>query len=86
MHAGDLEFSEFCSMYLDHMKRRVKNNDTLLEIFAFLDRRECGRVSREDVRCLIHCYDRLFLFMSSYYFESIVIHLCCYANPQLRFN
>ena len=37
-------------MYLDHMKRRVKNNDTLLEVFAFLDRTECGRVSREDVR------------------------------------
>jgi Ca2+-binding EF-hand superfamily protein len=49
---GDLEFSEFCSMYLDHMKRRIKNNDTLLEVFAFLDRHEHGRVSREDVRCL----------------------------------
>jgi Ca2+-binding EF-hand superfamily protein len=39
-------------MYLDHMKRRVKNNDTLLEVFAFLDRNEHGRVSREDVRQL----------------------------------
>jgi Ca2+-binding EF-hand superfamily protein len=47
---GDLEFSEFCSMYLDHMRRRVKNNDTLLEVFAFLDRNEHGRVSRDDVR------------------------------------
>ena len=51
-YTGDLEFSEFCSMYLDHMKRRVKNNDTLLEVFAFLDRNEHGRVSREDVRQL----------------------------------
>jgi Ca2+-binding EF-hand superfamily protein len=51
-HSGDLEFSEFCSMYLDHMKRRIKNNDTLLEVFAFLDRHENGRVSREDVRTL----------------------------------
>jgi Ca2+-binding EF-hand superfamily protein len=50
VNAGDLEFSEFCSMYLDHMKRRIKNNDTLLEVFAFLDRHEHGRVSREDVR------------------------------------
>ena len=73
-------------MYLDHMKRRVKNNDTLLEIFAFLDRKECGRVSREDVRCLIHCYDWFFLLMSSNYFECISIHLRCYANPQLHFN
>lgn len=36
-------------MYLDHMRRRVKNNDTLLEVFAFLDRNEHGRVSRDDV-------------------------------------
>jgi hypothetical protein len=40
-------------MYLDHMKRRVKNNDTLLEVFAFLDRTESGRVSRQDVRCTL---------------------------------
>ena len=52
-HTGELEFSEFCTMYLDHMKRRVKNNDTLLEVFAFLDRTESGRVSRKDVRCTL---------------------------------
>ena len=54
--AGDLEFSEFCTMYLDHMRRRVKNNDTLLEVFAFMDRNEHGRVSREDVRSRLHAY------------------------------
>jgi hypothetical protein len=40
-------------MYLDHMRRRVKNNDTLLEVFAFLDRNEHGRVSRDDVRVFL---------------------------------
>ena len=43
-------------MYLDHMRRRVKNNDTLLEVFAFMDRNEHGRVSREDVRLYLHAH------------------------------
>jgi hypothetical protein len=72
-------------MYLDHMKRRVKNSDTLLEIFAFLDRKECGRVSREDVRCLNHFNVCLYLYTSSTFFETIVVHLHFYATVQFHF-
>jgi hypothetical protein len=60
-------------MYLDHMRRRVKNNDTLLEVFAFMDRNERGRVSREDVRLhtlpafhqkiILHCFSRSSLML-----------------------
>jgi hypothetical protein len=56
-------------MYLDHMRRRVKNNDTLLEVFAFMDRNEHGRVSREDVRLylLAHQPFQAYLLFCSFF-------------------
>jgi hypothetical protein len=67
-------------MYLDHMKRRVKNNDTLLEVFAFLDRQECGRVSREDVHLFLSAYIYLHFCFIVLLILSI---LMCICSPNL---